>query len=44
MPTGAITIADDLPGTAELVIIGGGVIGAATADAARRAGIEAVVL
>ena len=44
MPTGAITHADALPATAELVIIGGGVIGAATADAARRAGIEPLVL
>lgn len=44
MPTGAITFADTLPATAELVIIGGGVIGAATADAARRAGLEPLVL
>ena len=44
MPTGAIAHADALPATAELVIIGGGVIGAATADAARRAGIEPLVL
>ena len=44
MPTGAITFADALPATAELVIIGGGVIGAATADAARRVGIEPLVL
>ena len=34
----------DLPATAELVVIGAGVIGAATAFAARRAGIDAVVL
>ncbi len=44
MPTGAITFADALPATAELVIIGCGIIGAATADAARRAGIEPLVL
>jgi sarcosine oxidase, subunit beta len=44
MPTGAITFADALPATAELVIVGGGVIGAATAHAARRAGIEPLVL
>ncbi len=34
----------DLPATAELVVIGAGVIGAATAFAARRAGIDTVVL
>jgi sarcosine oxidase subunit beta len=44
MTTGAITFAEALPATAELVIIGGGVIGAATADAARRAGLEPLVL
>ena len=44
MTTGAITFADALPATAELVIIGGGVIGAATADAARRAGLQPLVL
>jgi sarcosine oxidase, subunit beta len=44
MTTGAITFADALPATAEMVIIGSGVIGAATADAARRAGIEPLVL
>ena len=44
MTTGAITFADALPATAELVVIGGGVIGAATADAARRAGLRPLVL
>jgi sarcosine oxidase subunit beta len=44
MPTGTIAYTDALPATAELVIIGGGVIGAATADAARRAGLEPLVL
>jgi sarcosine oxidase subunit beta len=44
MPTRAIAYADSLPATAELVIIGGGVIGAATADAARRAGLDPLVL
>ena len=34
----------ELPVTAELVVIGAGVIGAATAFAARRAGIDVVVL
>ena len=34
----------ELPATAELVVIGAGVIGAATAFAARRAGIDTVVL
>src|SRR3954454_19849582 len=34
----------ELPATAELVVIGAGVIGAATPFAARRAGIDAVVL
>ena len=44
MPIGSIAYADALPASAELVIVGGGVIGAATADAARRAGIEPLVL
>ena len=37
-------LADDVPGTADLVIVGGGVIGAATAFFAQRAGLRCVVL
>lgn len=39
-----LRIADAPPATADLVIIGGGIVGAATAFFARRAGLNAVVL
>jgi sarcosine oxidase subunit beta len=39
-----IRYADDLPRTADLVVVGGGIIGAATAFYARRAGLSCVVL
>jgi sarcosine oxidase, subunit beta len=40
----AIRYADELPAAADLVIIGGGVVGAATAFFAARAGLRALVL
>jgi sarcosine oxidase subunit beta len=39
-----LRIADDLPKTADLVVIGGGIVGAATAFFAARAGVSNVVL
>src|SRR4051812_14524988 len=39
-----LRIADELPKTADLVVIGGGIVGAATAFFARRAGLGKVVL
>src|SRR5262245_41730659 len=43
-PTPLVRQADDLPRSADLVIIGGGIVGAATAFFAGRAGLRAVVL
>src|ERR687895_492014 len=40
----AVRIADALPATADVVVIGGGVIGCATAFFAARAGLRVVVL
>jgi sarcosine oxidase subunit beta len=40
----ALRVADELPSTADVVIIGGGIVGAATAFFARRAGLRVVVL
>src|SRR5882672_3820820 len=39
-----LRIADDLPKTADVVVIGGGIVGAATAFFARRAGLNVVLL
>src|SRR5262245_4793626 len=39
-----LRVADDLPAHADLVVIGGGIVGAATAFFARRAGISNVVV
>jgi sarcosine oxidase, subunit beta len=39
-----LRIADELPHTADVVVIGGGIVGAATAFFARRAGLEVVLL
>jgi sarcosine oxidase subunit beta len=39
-----VRIADELPRSADLVIVGGGIVGAATAFFARRAGLRAVLL
>jgi sarcosine oxidase subunit beta len=39
-----VALLDSPPPTAELVVVGAGVIGAATAHAARRAGLDAVVV
>src|SRR5215208_8109905 len=39
-----LRIADELPATADLVVIGGGIVGAATAFFARRAGLDVVLL
>src|SRR5918997_5845624 len=45
MPTTpTIRVADALPATADLVVVGGGVIGCATAFFAARAGLRAVVI
>jgi sarcosine oxidase, subunit beta len=44
MPDLRLQIGQDLPATAELVIIGGGIVGAATAFFAARAGLQAVVI
>lgn len=43
-PTGALAIAATLPSTADLVVIGGGVVGAATAFFAGQAGLKTVLL
>src|ERR687892_1888513 len=40
----SIHYADDLPSRAELVVIGGGVVGAATAFFARRAGLAPLLI
>jgi len=40
----AVALHDSPPATAELVVVGAGVIGAATAHAARRAGLDPVVV
>jgi sarcosine oxidase subunit beta len=40
----AVALLESPPRTAELVVVGAGVIGAATAHAARRAGLDAVVV
>lgn len=40
----AIRYADELPRSADLVVVGGGIVGAATAFFARRAGLRTVVL
>src|SRR6476646_5950825 len=37
-------LTDDLPRTADVVVIGGGIVGAATAFFARRAGLSVVLL
>ena len=42
-PTPVIHAADDLPATADLVVVGGGVVGAATAFFAARAGLRVLV-
>ena len=39
-----VPFASDLPRTADLVVIGGGIVGAATAFHASRAGLDVVVL
>src|SRR5215204_3207935 len=39
-----LRVADDLPRQADLVVIGGGIVGAATAFFARRAGLDVVLL
>src|SRR3954466_10014550 len=39
-----LRISDDLPRSADLVVIGGGIVGAATAFFARRAGLKVVLL
>src|SRR5438128_1643570 len=44
MHTGSVKLTHDLPRSADLVIIGGGIVGAATAFFAGRAGLRAVVL
>ena len=44
MAAGEVTTTTDLPPTADLVIIGGGVVGVATAYFAARAGLRVVVL
>src|SRR6185437_1993436 len=43
-PMRPVALLDSPPATAELVVVGAGVIGAATAHAARRAGLDAVVV
>src|SRR3712207_2340961 len=40
----SVKMADDLPRAADLVVIGGGIVGAATAFFAARAGLRTVVL
>lgn len=44
MATPQLRITNELPGSADLVIVGGGIVGAATAMFAARAGIKALVL
>src|SRR3954464_4564585 len=44
MPDPVPLITQDLPPSADLVIVGGGIVGAATAYFAARAGLRAVVL
>src|SRR5712671_946076 len=39
-----VHVSDELPSTADVVIIGGGIVGAATAFFARRAGLRVVLL
>jgi len=39
-----LVVADRLPATADLVVVGGGIVGAATAFFARRAGLDVVLL
>ncbi len=43
-PAPSVQVTQQLPATADLVVIGGGIVGAATAFFARRAGLRAVVL
>src|SRR6266853_4232243 len=43
-PWPALRLASELPRTADLVVIGGGIVGASTAFFARRAGLSVVVL
>ena len=43
-PWPRLNLASDLPATADVVVIGGGIIGAATAFFARRAGLNVVLL
>src|SRR5215467_984342 len=40
----ALRLVDDLPATADVVVIGGGIVGAATAFFASRAGLRVVLL
>src|SRR2546428_12328648 len=40
----AVQVAPELPRTADVVVIGGGIVGAATAFFARRAGLRVVLL
>ena len=40
----ALHLAEDLPKTADLVVVGGGIVGAATAFFARRAGLRTVLI
>jgi sarcosine oxidase subunit beta len=40
----ALKVADELPSSADVVIVGGGIVGAATAFFARRAGLSVVIL
>lgn len=44
MPDYPVSFTQNLPASADLVIVGGGIVGAATAFFARRAGLRAVVL
>src|SRR5436305_8853863 len=44
MAEATVTITQELPPTADLVVIGGGMVGAATAFFAARAGLRAVVI
>src|SRR5216684_8506733 len=40
----ALSVVSELPSTADIVVIGGGIVGAATAFFARRAGLSVVLL